>query len=86
MVLAIRQIATVSAEGSVNVRSPELAPGSRVEIIILLEKSDGGAMPQLAAFDLLQKTMNLDEATAEKWIADAHVERESPRRDGAPRY
>jgi hypothetical protein len=40
MVAAIRQQVTVQAGGLVEVRSPELQPGARAEVIVLVENGD----------------------------------------------
>lgn len=37
MVQAIREHVTVETEGSIEIRHPELQPGSRAEVIVLLE-------------------------------------------------
>jgi len=39
MVAAIRQNVTVQPGGLIEVRSPELMPGARAEVIVLLERS-----------------------------------------------
>jgi hypothetical protein len=38
MVLAVKQTVTVQPGGVVEVRSPELTPGSRAEVIVLLDQ------------------------------------------------
>jgi len=37
MVAAIRQLVTVKSGGVIEIRSPELEPGSRAEVIVLVE-------------------------------------------------
>lgn len=51
MVAAIRQNVTVQPGGLIEVRSPELMPGARAEVIVLLERS---AADQAARAALLQ--------------------------------
>ncbi len=78
MVNALRHLATVSPEGSVSVRVPELAPGSRVEVILLFDQGahDDTAGSQLAALESLQKGLKLNSVTAADWIDQARTLRE----------
>ena len=76
MVAAIRQTVTVGPGGRVEVQSPRLKEGSRAEVIVLLEEPTGPA-GQLAAFDRLQKRLNLDARRAREWSEQARAERES---------
>jgi hypothetical protein len=43
MLAAIRQQVTVQPGGVIEIRSPELEPGSRVEVIVLLASPVGAA-------------------------------------------
>jgi hypothetical protein len=46
MVAAIRQNVTVQPGGLIEVRSPELMPGARAEVIVLLERSAAEQAPR----------------------------------------
>ncbi|MDI9634514.1 hypothetical protein QQ054_02020 [Oscillatoria amoena NRMC-F 0135] len=43
---ALRQAAIVKPGGIVEVRSPDLAPGTRVEVIVIVEDSTQSCFPQ----------------------------------------
>jgi hypothetical protein len=72
MVAAIKQIVTVGAEGRIEIPRSALAPGTRVEVNVVpqpaekTEQSDRDSF--LENLDKLQKMMNLDRASAEKWM------------------
>ena len=55
MTLAIRQTVTVQPGGLIEIRSPQLAPGARAEVIVLVESPDEASaraarVARLAAF------------------------------------
>ena len=77
MVAAIRQTVTVQTDGRLEIHSPELKPGAQAEVIVLLERSTPTPAERIAAFEELQRRLNLDAATAAKWIEDIRAERES---------
>ena len=47
MANAIRRLATVKPGGVIEIRSPELTPGARVEVIVLLEGSEARSTASL---------------------------------------
>ena len=81
MVAAIRKILTVSPQGTLEIRSPELSPGTQAEVIVLLGISPAlqTAQPHatLQALDALQQSLALKASTAQKWIALARAERQA---------
>lgn len=80
MVAAIKQHVTVDAEGNIVLRGTDLPPGTRAEVIVLVDEPSTTAPAQpdtfLAALDALQKSMNLDRASAERWAAENRTLRE----------
>ena len=50
---------------------------AQAEVIVLLERSTPTPAERIAAFEELQRRLNLDAATAAKWIEDIRAERES---------
>ena len=69
MVAAIRQIVTVSTAGTLEIKSPELSPGTRAEVIVLLEAAPAHhkSTERLAALDALQKSLSLTTSVAAEW-------------------
>lgn len=83
MVRAVRQQVTVGPDGSVAIRSPELPPGARAEVIVLVE-SLGTPEPQptdaaarLALLDEIQRKLNLTPEKTEAWLKQVREEREA---------
>jgi hypothetical protein len=80
MVAAIKQHVTVDPDGNIVLRGTALPPGTKAEVIVLVDDAPAAVAPQpdsfLAALDALQKSMNLDRATAERWAAEARTLRE----------
>jgi len=78
MVAAIRQHVTVGEGGVIEVRSPELRPGARAEVIVLVEQGGTSGRPlNLAALDALQQSMKLDAESAAAWMAQVSAERKA---------
>ncbi len=79
MVVAIREIITVSSDGILQIRAPELTAGTRTEVIVLLSISELTANhpkpTALSAWNALQTSMALDISAAKKWSQAAHLER-----------
>ena len=81
MVAAIKQHVTVDPDGNIVIRGTDLTPGTRAEVIVLVEpapsppaSTEGQA--RLAAFRALQAAFNLDRASAERWSAETRSLRE----------
>jgi hypothetical protein len=74
MVAAIKQQVTVGEDGTIVVRGTDLKPGTRAEVIVLVESQPAAPadkpMSQLEAFRALQASMNLSPEAAEKWAAE----------------
>ena len=77
MTAAIRQTVTVGPGGRIEVRSPDLAEGSRAEVIVLVEQSPESISRKLGALDKLQKSLNLDEQKMREWMGVVREEREA---------
>lgn len=78
MVAAIRQTVTVGEGGVIEVRSPELRPGARAEVIVLVEQAGGARRPlDLAALDALQESLKLNSESAAAWMAQVAAERKA---------
>lgn len=77
MVAAIRQIVTVSAAGTLEIKSPELSPGARAEVIVLLEAAPANIKRSelLATLDALQKSLSLTTSAAAEWNAQSRQSR-----------
>lgn len=79
MVSAIRQIVTVSPNGTLEIHAPELAPGVRAEVIILLGTTDSQmadpAQTPLMVWEALQKSLAISAPIAEKWSQDVRIQR-----------
>jgi hypothetical protein len=77
MVAAIKQLVTVDPDGNIVVHGAALPPGTKAEVIVLVDEAPTAATPQpdpfIAALDALQKNMSLDRATAERWAAEART-------------
>lgn len=81
MVAAIRKILTVTPQGTLEIRSPELEPGTQAEVIVLLGTTPTDSAkqtpPTLQAWEALQRELALDPQATQKWIAQAQTERRS---------
>jgi len=78
MVAAIRQSLTITSSGTLQVHAPELKPGDRAEVIVLIEPSAAeSALTPMQALDALQKSLNLTPEAAEAWSKTARQERQS---------
>jgi len=78
MVAAIKQTVTVLPGGRIEVRSPQLRPGTQAEVIVLVDDgvSDGApAKPPMQALEDLQRGMRLDARQAQESIAQTRSER-----------
>lgn len=83
MVIAIRQVLTVRSNGILEIRDPELAPGTQAEVIVLLEsgKFEGtGPVPAvnitpLLAWEALQNSMAIDARIVAEWTRQAQDQR-----------
>ena len=78
MVRAIREIVTAGAGGRVQVDVPDLKPGDRAEVIVLLgELASAPIAPNdpIEALDRLQRAANLGDLAAQAWAASAKEER-----------
>lgn len=74
--VALRQIVTIGPGGRVEVQSPQLKEGDRAEVTVVVEEVESIAR-KLAAFDRLQKSLNLDESKVREWLRVVREERES---------
>jgi hypothetical protein len=72
MVAPIRQTVTVREDGSIEIRSPELRPGSRAEVVVYQEADPQTSIAEkLAAWERIQKSLNLTEEQARAWIEES---------------
>ena len=78
MVAAIRQSVTVGQDGRIEIRSPQLLPGTKAEVIVMVESAQ--AISPQAALDELQRSMRLNQETAQAWIDQVRDERQSTTR------
>jgi hypothetical protein len=78
MVAPIKQTVTVQPDGHIEIRSPQLRPGARAEVIVLMEQENKpSALTPLEAFQKLQDSLKLTPEAAQKWIDEAHAERQT---------
>lgn len=70
MVRAIRQFVTIRSGGVIEIRSPDLPPGARVEVIVMLDEPSDPAVPISSLFG---KTRGLFKNAGE---VDAHLRAE----------
>jgi hypothetical protein len=75
MVAAIRQTVTVGPDGRIEIRSSQLQPGTKAEVIILPESSQ--VSQPLILLTELQNSLKLDDAAAQAWARQARDERNS---------
>ena len=84
MMTALRQTATVTAQGRLDVAVPELTPGTLAEVIVLVaapasppaaSPSDPAINSRLAALRQLQDSLNLSAEDVRKWQEDVRQER-----------
>ena len=75
MVAAIKQIVVVGADGSIELRATQLAPGSRAEITV--SPLDAGGSAPLQILDALQASLALDRNAAAQWASRSSEERQS---------
>jgi len=78
MVAAIRQLVTITSPGTLQLHAPELKPGDRAEVIVLIESATSEqTLSPLQALDALQKSLNLTPEAAQAWVKLARQERDS---------
>jgi hypothetical protein len=84
MVRAIREIVTAGIGGRVQLDVPDLKPGDRAEVIVLLgeQASHPEASPAdpLTALDRLQTALGLNREAADAWARAATDERHASSR------
>ena len=92
MMTAVRQTATVSPDGRLDVPVPELPPGTVAEVIVLVPASlptsssptDPAIADRLAALDQLQQSLKLTPEAAEAWVREIRAERDAWPESGEP--
>ena len=78
----VHQSVTVTADGRLEVLSPELRAGTVTEVIVLLptaavpSPAEPTAAERLAALDRLQRRLNLSAADVENWQREVRVQRD----------
>ena len=82
MVGAIRQILTVNAEGTLEIRAPELRAGEQAEVIVLINRrgdvpASAPSLTPLEALKRLQDSLKLTPQAARKWVEEAQAERKA---------
>ncbi len=79
MMTAVRQTATVSPEGRLQLDVPELPPGTVAEVIVLLPASppfpELTVAERLAALDRLRAMTTLTDEQVRQWLEDIRLER-----------
>jgi hypothetical protein len=82
MVAPIRQIVTVGDDGLIEIRAAHLPPGSKAGVTVMpVEPPQQTAHQTIEALNALQKSLNLDEKTANEWIESVREARGSFPRD-----
>lgn len=84
MTTAIRQTATVQADGRLDVFAPELAAGTVTEVIVLVasEPQSTTIAERLAALKQLQDSLKLTPDSAAAWMREVQLERQARRLPG----
>ena len=88
MMTAVRQTATVTADGGLDLAVPELMPGTLAEVIVLVSSPAASAPPpesdrgltitdRLAALDQLRRTSKLTAEAAAAWVREIRAERDA---------
>jgi hypothetical protein len=79
-ITAVRQVTTVQPGGRIELSSPDLPPGARAEVIVLIEspaaRMPGAGQDALQALDALQQSVALDRPAAAQWTQVLRAERE----------
>ncbi len=60
-------------DGRIEIRSPQLLPGTKAEVIVMVPSA--ASMPPRVALDELQRSLHLDERSAQAWIDQVREER-----------
>jgi hypothetical protein len=77
MMTAVRQTATVSADGRLALDVPDLAPGTVAEVIVLVESTPEQMTPleRVAAWQRLRAQSGLTDEQVQQWLDDIKAER-----------
>ena len=77
MVAAIKQLLTVQHDGRLEIRAPELRAGEQAEVIVLVQpQGPAKTLTPLEALDALQRSLRLDQKSADAWMQQVRAERD----------
>ena len=77
MVATIKQVVTVQPGGRIEINDPQLPEGAQAEVTVVVQAEPKTPAERLAAFDALQKSLNLTAEQAAAWMAEVRAEREA---------